>query len=219
MSVKPGQHVTFCRFRRFHWVLAVFDPLAVHGLRLRAAQRRPQCGAFSAKRRPKPTSVNTAAGRAVPSTETVAHSLVGAEEAGIGKIGWHAFRRSYATLLHSSGTSLAVLKGLLRDTDVWTAVNIYTQALSWAKRDASCQAAGTLWRQQVLRFCTFWAKWLPERSPSERKEWSGRPDLNWGPLGPEPSALPGYATPRRKLWSVTSGGWLGSKPNRSCARH
>ena len=26
---------------------------------------------------------------------------------------------------------------------------------------------------------------------------SGRPDLNWGPLGPEPSALPGYATPRK----------------------
>jgi hypothetical protein len=29
-----------------------------------------------------------------------------------------------------------------------------------------------------------------------KKNWSGRPDLNWGPLGPEPSALPGYATPR-----------------------
>ena len=28
-------------------------------------------------------------------------------------------------------------------------------------------------------------------------KWSGRPDLNWGPLGPEPSALPGYATPRK----------------------
>ena len=28
--------------------------------------------------------------------------------------------------------------------------------------------------------------------------WSGRPDLNWGPLGPEPSALPGYATPRQE---------------------
>src|ERR1017187_10276883 len=28
--------------------------------------------------------------------------------------------------------------------------------------------------------------------------WSGRPDLNWGPLGPEPSALPGYATPRQR---------------------
>ena len=31
---------------------------------------------------------------------------------------------------------------------------------------------------------------------SALERWSGRPDLNWGPLGPELSALPGYATPR-----------------------
>ena len=28
------------------------------------------------------------------------------------------------------------------------------------------------------------------------KKSSGRPDLNWRPLGPEPSALPSCATPR-----------------------
>ncbi len=38
-------------------------------------------------------------------------------------------------------------------------------------------------------------------SPLER--WSGRPDLNWGPLGPEPSALPGYATPRKTRLPAT----------------
>src|SRR5260370_24115764 len=31
---------------------------------------------------------------------------------------------------------------------------------------------------------------------SERENWSGREDLNLRPLGPEPSALPGCATPR-----------------------
>ena len=33
--------------------------------------------------------------------------------------------------------------------------------------------------------------------------WSGRPDLNWGPLGPEPSALPGYATPRKSRYQIS----------------
>ena len=36
------------------------------------------------------------------------------------------------------------------------------------------------------------------------ERWSGRPDLNWGPLGPEPSALPGYATPRKSRYHVSS---------------
>ena len=36
-----------------------------------------------------------------------------------------------------------------------------------------------------------------EKATGEMEGWSGRPDLNWGPLGPEPSALPGYATPRK----------------------
>ena len=34
-----------------------------------------------------------------------------------------------------------------------------------------------------------------EEAP-KRENWSGRPELNRRPLGPEPSALPGCATPR-----------------------
>jgi integrase len=75
------------------------------------------------------------------------HLKPAAEEAGIGKIGWHTFRRSYATLLHDSGTSLAVQKELLRHADIRTTMNIYTQAVSSAKRDASSKVVDTLWRK------------------------------------------------------------------------
>jgi len=75
------------------------------------------------------------------------HLKPAAESAGIGKIGWHTFRRSYATLLHSSGTTLAVQKELLRHADIRTTMNIYTQAVSSAKRDASSKVVDTLWRK------------------------------------------------------------------------
>jgi integrase len=75
------------------------------------------------------------------------HLKPAAEKAGIGKIGWHTFRRSYATLLHGSGTTLAVQKELLRHADIRTTMNIYTQAVSSAKRDASSKVVDTLWRK------------------------------------------------------------------------
>jgi integrase len=73
------------------------------------------------------------------------HLKPAAAKAGIGKIGWHTFRRSYATLLHGSGTMLAVQKELLRHADIRTTMNIYTQAVSSAKRDASSKVVDTLW--------------------------------------------------------------------------
>jgi integrase len=75
------------------------------------------------------------------------HLKPAAAKAGIGKIGWHTFRRSYATLLHGSGTTLAVQKELLRHADIRTTMNIYTQAVSSAKRDASSKVVDTLWRK------------------------------------------------------------------------
>lgn len=62
------------------------------------------------------------------------------------KIGWHTFRRSYATLLHDSGTTLAVQKELLRHADIRTTMNIYTQAVASTKRDASHKVVDALWR-------------------------------------------------------------------------
>ena len=56
---------------------------------------------------------------------------------------------------------------------------------------------------------------------NDHERWSGRPDLNWGPLGPEPSALPGYATPRitHASWRVASEKQESTLPARLVTRH
>lgn len=64
------------------------------------------------------------------------HIKPAAERAGIGKIGWHTFRHTFSTLVHSMGTDLAVQKELLRHADIKTTMNIYTQAVAPAKRRA-----------------------------------------------------------------------------------
>jgi len=64
------------------------------------------------------------------------HIKPAAEKAGIGKIGWHTFRDTFSTLVHSMGTDLAVQKELLRHSDIKTTMNIYTQAVAPAKRKA-----------------------------------------------------------------------------------
>ncbi len=64
------------------------------------------------------------------------HIKPAAERAGIGKIGWHTFRHTFSTLVHSMGTDLAVQKELLRHADIKTTMNIYTQAVAPAKRKA-----------------------------------------------------------------------------------
>lgn len=64
------------------------------------------------------------------------HIQPAADRAGIGKIGWHTFRHTFSTLIHSMGTDLAVQKELLRHSDIKTTMNIYTQAVAPAKRKA-----------------------------------------------------------------------------------
>ena len=64
------------------------------------------------------------------------HIRPAAERAGIGKIGWHTFRHTFSTLIHSMGTDLAVQKELLRHADIKTTMNVYTQAVAPAKRKA-----------------------------------------------------------------------------------
>ena len=64
------------------------------------------------------------------------HIKPAAERAGIGTIGWHTFRHTFSTLVHSMGTDLAVQKELLRHADIKTTMNIYTQAVAPAKRKA-----------------------------------------------------------------------------------
>jgi len=65
------------------------------------------------------------------------HIKPAAARAGIGHVGWHTFRHTYSTMLHAIGTDINVRKELLRHADIATAMNVYTQAVSEAKRDAN----------------------------------------------------------------------------------
>ncbi len=60
-----------------------------------------------------------------------------AKRAGIERtIGWHMFRHTYATLLKANGEDLKVVQELLRHANAKITLDIYTQALTPAKREA-----------------------------------------------------------------------------------
>ncbi len=67
-----------------------------------------------------------------------------AERSGIGKVGWHTFRHMFSSVLHDAGTSMAAQKELLRHANISTAMNVYTQAVAPAKREAVRQVAVAL---------------------------------------------------------------------------
>jgi integrase len=75
------------------------------------------------------------------------HIQPAANRAGIGKIGWHTFRHTFSTLIHSMGTDMAVQKELLRHADIKTTMNIYTQAVAPAKRKAIRKLAQKLLKE------------------------------------------------------------------------
>jgi integrase len=69
-----------------------------------------------------------------------------AVRAGVGNISWHMFRLTYSTHLHALGAAPAVQKELLRHADIQTTMNIYTQAVTSAKREAASKVVDVLWR-------------------------------------------------------------------------
>ena len=65
------------------------------------------------------------------------HHLVPAGKAAkIGRIGWHTFRHTYSTLLRAFGVDVKVQQELPRHADIRTTMNIYTQAVPRAMREA-----------------------------------------------------------------------------------
>jgi integrase len=66
-----------------------------------------------------------------------------AARGGIGPVGWHTFRRTSSTLLPSLGTAPVVQKKRLRRADIRTTLDIYTQAISDEKREATSKVAHT----------------------------------------------------------------------------
>jgi integrase len=60
-----------------------------------------------------------------------------AQSVGITKrIGWHTFRRTFATLLKSNGEDVKVMQELMRHADPRTAMTLYAQAVGSDKRRA-----------------------------------------------------------------------------------
>jgi len=64
------------------------------------------------------------------------HLKPAAQRAGIGKIGWHTFRHTNATVLNQVGVRMKVAQELLRHADIRTTMNVYTSAMEQDKRKA-----------------------------------------------------------------------------------
>ena len=56
---------------------------------------------------------------------------------GIERLGWHAFRNTYSSLLNEYGTDVKVQQELLRHADIRTTLNIYTPAVQERLRKAN----------------------------------------------------------------------------------
>ena len=68
-----------------------------------------------------------------------------ARELGITKrVGWHTFRRSFATLLHASGASVKTTQELMRHSTPNVTLGVYAQAVSSEKRNAQAHIAGLI---------------------------------------------------------------------------
>ena len=59
-----------------------------------------------------------------------------AKKLGIAGIGWHTFRHTYSTLLHANGEDPKVVQELLRHSSIKVTMDVYTQAVTAAKRRA-----------------------------------------------------------------------------------
>ena len=66
-----------------------------------------------------------------------AHLEPAAKAAGIkGKIGWHTFRHTFATLLKANGEDIKTVQELLRHANISVTMNIYAQGVTELKRQA-----------------------------------------------------------------------------------
>jgi len=70
------------------------------------------------------------------------------EKAGVERIGWHAFRHGYSTLLNELGTDAKVQQALLRHADIRTTMNVYTRAVPGRLRRANSRLVSVLLPKQ-----------------------------------------------------------------------
>lgn len=77
-----------------------------------------------------------------PNALLVRHVVPAAKRVGIiKKIGWHTFRRTFATLLQSSGAGIKVTQELLRHSSPVMTLGTYAQAVTSDKREAQSKVA------------------------------------------------------------------------------
>jgi hypothetical protein len=68
-----------------------------------------------------------------------------AKRAGITKwVGFHTFRHAHSTLLKANGEDVKVVQELMRHANISTTMNIYTKALTPAKREAQSRVVDVL---------------------------------------------------------------------------
>ena len=68
-----------------------------------------------------------------------------AKRAGITKwVGFHTFLHTYSTLLKANGEDVCVVQELMRHANISTTMNIYTKALTSAKREAQSRVVDVL---------------------------------------------------------------------------
>ena len=58
-----------------------------------------------------------------------------------GKIGWHTFRHSFATILKSHGEDVKTVQELMRHANASVTLNLYAQAVTETKREAQSKVA------------------------------------------------------------------------------
>jgi site-specific recombinase XerD len=59
-------------------------------------------------------------------------------------VGWHTFRHTFSTLLRANGEDVKVVQELLRHASIRTTLDVYTQAVSSAKREAQNRLVGMI---------------------------------------------------------------------------
>ena len=60
------------------------------------------------------------------------------------RIGWHTFRHTYSTLLKGNGEDVKVVQELMRHANFHTTMNVYTRAITTAKRAAQTRVVDVL---------------------------------------------------------------------------
>jgi len=93
-------------------------------------------------------------GRMPPWADTLLDRFLqpAAKRAGIAKwVGFHTFRHTYSTLLKANGEDVKVVQELMRHANISTTMNIYTKALTPAKREAQSRVVDVLFdRSRVV---------------------------------------------------------------------